>query len=153
MIFTTASWLLNSSASFLSSRLVSRAELLSMENIYSADIDGDGGVGLLFTSFGAKLNNVEVGVTQLGYAIRNNGGGPILISWSQGYASQNNPGGGWVGIAARSTNTGYELFWKNNISGQFAVWVLRSDGFLLSGRLLSLSEMLALETKYGVKIR
>ncbi|MFM7035335.1 MAG: hypothetical protein ACKOYJ_09195 [Planctomycetia bacterium] len=104
-----------------------------------------------FTAIGARLGTVEVGTTQLGYAVRVSGGTPIQVKCSRGYASANNPGGGWAAIGARTAGSGYELIWRNT-SGAYAAWSLNTAGGMVSSRLMSASELSQLETQHGVDL-
>ena len=131
--------------------MVGLSEVLQLETQYSVDINGDTTVGLTFNPIGVRLGTVEVGTTQLGYALRVSGGTPLQVTYAGAYVSASNAAGGWAPIAARTAGSGYELFWRNT-SGAYASWALNSTGGLTSYRMVGLSEVLQLETQYSVDI-
>jgi hypothetical protein len=92
------------------------------------------------------IRGLNLGVTSLGYAINDGIRAPIQITYSGQYASASNPGSGWSAIGVAASGNGYELYWKNSNSAQFARWTLGSNGALISGVALSLVELLAAET-------
>ena len=104
-----------------------------------------------FNPIGVRLGTVEVGTTQLGYALRVSGGTPLQVTYAGAYVSASNAAGGWAPIAARTAGSGYELFWRDT-SGAYASWALNSTGGLTSYRMVGLSEVLQLETQYSVDI-
>ena len=83
-----------------------------------------------------------LGTNQLGYAIKNGAASPFQVTFSGQFASSANPGAGWNAIAAAATGNGYELFWKNSVTGQYVRWILDATGNLSSGAILSTSELL-----------
>ncbi|MCS5706445.1 hypothetical protein NZK27_09580, partial [Synechococcus sp. FGCU-3] len=135
-----ALWKLSSSGSLLSGSLLSYTHFLQAETDHQVDLDRDGSTGLTFSPGLTPINDVNLGTTPLGYAISVGSGSPISITWNGGQvASHSNPGAGWLALAAARTNSGYDLYWKNSISGQFALWNLNASGVLTSSRLLSSS--------------
>ncbi|MCP9781698.1 hypothetical protein KBY83_00005, partial [Cyanobium sp. WKJ7-Wakatipu] len=113
-----AKWFLNSSAAQTSSAVISTAAFLQDETNLNVDLDGDGTTGLSFTPT-KTVGAVQFGSTQLGYAIKNGAASPFQVSFSGQFASSANPGAGWSALAAAATGNGYELFWKNSVTGQY----------------------------------
>jgi hypothetical protein len=147
-----ARWILDASGNLSSGALLSTAELLAAESRLNTDLNGDSSTGLTFSSAGQPIGNVTFGSNQLGYAIRNGAATPIQVSFSGQVASSSNPGAGWSAIAAAATTTGYELFWKNAVTGQFVRWILDTSGNLSSGALLSTSELLTTESRLNTDL-
>ncbi len=147
-----AKWFLNSSAAQISSAVISTATFLQDETNLGVDLDGDGTTGLTFSPSPSTLGTVTLGSTQLGYAIQNGVASPIQISFSGQFASTSTPGAGWSALAAAATGNGYELFWKNSVTGQYVIWLLDATGNLSSGALLSTSELLIAETRLNTDL-
>jgi subtilisin family serine protease len=145
------SWILNASGGLVSFRNITAADVLQLETQYGVDINSDTKIGLTFTAIGVRLDTVEIGTTQLGYALRVDGGAPIPVIWGSGQASASNPGAGWAAIAARTYGSGYELLWRNT-SGAYGSWILNASGGLVSFRNITAADVLQLETQYGVDI-
>ncbi|KAF0653732.1 hypothetical protein L107_05168 [Cyanobium sp. Copco_Reservoir_LC18] len=61
-----------------------------------------------FTPGARTINGVNLGSTQLGFAIRPGAGAPIQVSISGQFASASNPGAGWSPLAAAATAGGYD---------------------------------------------
>ena len=72
--------------------------------------------------------------------------------WGSSRASDSNPGGGWIGLGARQSGSGYELLWRGPQSGSFAAWTLDAAGNRLSNRAVTLGEIRTLETEVGADI-
>ena len=147
-----ARWVLDASGNYSSGALLSTSELLAAESRLNTDLNGDSSTGLTFSSAGEPIGNVTFGSNQLGYAIRDGATPPIQVSFSGQIASPSNPGGDWSAIAAAATTTGFELFWKNGVTGQYARWVLDASGNLSSGALLSTSELLTAESRLNTDL-
>ncbi|MCP9905426.1 hypothetical protein KBY85_14965, partial [Cyanobium sp. BA5m-10] len=77
-------------------------------------------------------------------AMRDDKGAIVKITFNGSYASDNNPGAGWVAIAAAPTENGnYHLYWENkaNPNSNFARWEVSSSGSYRDGKILSESEL------------
>jgi hypothetical protein len=81
----------------------------------------------------------------LAYAIQKSDGSKVDITYNNGQrASKENPGGGWVAIAAAPTENGnYNLYWENkaNQDRNLARWEVSSSGSYRNGKVLSESEL------------
>jgi len=130
-------WELNSSGAYSSGLLLSAAQLNNEEYSLNRDLNGDG-----FLAGATTLNGVNLGSTSLGYALRNGADAPLQITYPGGNASPSNPGSGWGAIAATSTASGYNLYWRNSGSGDVARWELNSSGAYTTGTLLSTSQLI-----------
>jgi serralysin len=144
-----ARWNLGVDGSLIDGGLLSTADLLAAETSLAYDINKDGSTGLTYSTGGATINGVNLGSTALGYALKAGAAAPLHITYSGQYASASNPGSGWSAIAVAAAGNGYELYWKNSNSAQFARWTLGSNGDLISGMVLSLADLLAGETSLG----
>ncbi|QNJ27488.1 peptidylprolyl isomerase [Synechococcus sp. SYN20] len=154
-----ALWNLDSSATLLTGSILSKAQFLAQETRLQSDLDQDGITGVTFTpSFtitdslvNPELNDaVSFGRTQLGYAIQNGDNAPLHIQFAGGFTSDSNPGAGWVGLAATTDadgSNGFDLYWENKASNQYALWNLDSSATLLTGSILSKAQFLAQETR------
>ncbi|MFM7267217.1 MAG: CARDB domain-containing protein [Cyanobium sp.] len=141
-----ARWHLNGSGSLVAGAVLSAAELVAAETRLSADLDGDGTNGLVFSS-SKTIGSVAFGASQLGYALTDGGNAAIHVTFGTQNASEGNPGQGWRAIAAAALNGGgYKLFWYNSSSKQGARWLLNSSGDLLTGAVLTPLEVFSTET-------
>jgi len=146
-----ASWVLNGSGSLVAGALLSAAELYAAETRLSADLDGDGKNGLVFSST-KTIGSVAFGSAQLGYAIKDGSNAAIPITFSGQNASASNPGGGWTAFAAAAAPGGYSLYWRNSLSGQFARWDLNASGALSSGSVLTTSQLISDELSLDIDL-
>ncbi|MEI6615757.1 MAG: hypothetical protein WCL59_04180, partial [Cyanobium sp. ELA507] len=136
-----ARWNLTPSGDLVSSAYVSLADLYSAETSLGADVDRDGITGLPFDKGPVSINGVNLGTTPFGYALQPSSGPPIPITFVGQYASASNPGQNWLAIASAPSASGYDLFWKNSTTFQYARWALNGLGSLTSSTLLSSSQL------------
>jgi deoxyadenosine/deoxycytidine kinase len=144
---TYAKWSLNSSAALTNGAVISSADFLQVETSLSADLDGDGKIGL---SFGAikTVGNVQFGTTQLGYALKDGSNTLLSITNAGAVAAAT---GGWSALAAAATGSGYDLYWKN-INGTYAKWSLNSSAALTNGAVISSADFLQVETSLSADL-
>ena len=124
-------------------------ELLTAETALNFDLNRDSITGFPYTPGSATINGLNLGTTASGYALRNGNTAPIQITFSGQFASAANPGVGWSAIAAAANGSGYDLYWRNTTSSQFARWTLNSSGALSGGGSLTNQELLTAETTLG----
>ena len=94
----------------------------------------------------ATINDLNLGTTPSGYALKSGTTAPIQITFSGQFASAANPGVGWRAIAAAANGSDYDLYWRNTTSSQFARWTLNSSGALSGGAALTNQEISTTET-------
>jgi hypothetical protein len=89
------------------------------------------GENLRFISKQVTIGNVSFGKTRIGYAIADAdlpySPAPVIMkSLSSIYASDTNPGDGWIGLGAikDSAPGSYTLYWKNLKSDSFGKWTI-----------------------------
>ena len=111
------SWVLDARCNYSSGALLSTPELLLAENRLNTDLNKDSitGVGILNT-FTSTINGLSLGNTSFGYALQSGTNSAIPISLFGQLVSASNPGSGWSAIAATSSSTGYDHYWKNAAS-------------------------------------
>ena len=90
-----------------------------------------------------QWGSVEFGTDETGYAIRS-AGNTWQVTYEGGQASDSYPGGGLVGIGARSQAGGFELVLSKG-KGGFVSWSLNSSGTQLSSADLSLDDVRSIE--------
>jgi hypothetical protein len=130
-------WNLNANGAYESAVTLSPNELVSVEAQFNLDLNRDG-----FLSGASSIDGVNLGSTSEGYALRQDDGAPIPVSWPEGKASASSPGQGWIATAAKPEDEGYTLYWSNTISGQVARWQLDPNGSYQSGSFLSPSQLI-----------
>jgi ELWxxDGT repeat protein len=111
-----------------------------LEASFEVDVDGDG-----FRTGPTTIQRVNLGSTNLGYALQSGSGAPIQITYPGGHASASNPGNGWIAVAGGASGSGYAFYWRNSGTGQTARWDLNSAATYQSGALLSPSQLIAEE--------
>ena len=79
-----------------------------------------------------SIDGVNLGRTNLGYALRGGDDAPIQVISPGGSATASNPGDGWTAFAAAATNSGYAVYWRDS-SHQLARWNLNANGLYESG--------------------
>jgi ELWxxDGT repeat protein len=118
-----------------------------LEARFQVDVDGDG-----FRTGPITIQGVNLGSTNLGYALRSGSGAPIPVTYPGGNASASNPGNGWSAVAAASNSSGYVLYWRNSGNGQTARWDLNATGAYQSGYLLSASQLIQEEGNLNIDL-
>jgi uncharacterized protein YkwD len=147
---TYAKWILNSSAALTSGFVISTADFLQAETNLAADLDGDGKTGFSFSPV-KTIGKIQFGSTQIGYALKDGTASPIQITYPtpsnpNQIASSSSPGANWVAVAAAAAGSGYSLYWKNNVTLQFARWTLNASGLLTSSATLTSAQLYAEES-------
>lgn len=107
-------WMVEFNGRFSRSENLSRSEFLHSEDLHGRDLDGDGTKGLEYRAVTGKIGMAEVGLTNLGYAVRKGIGAPVLISSgsSSGPLSLL-PRTGLIPLAATASGSGYNIYLKN----------------------------------------
>ena len=139
-------WNLNSTGALTTGTLLSSANLYAAESSLNADLDKDGITGLPFIAGTATIKGVNLGTTPLGYGIKVATSPAIPVTVSGQNASASNPGSGWNALAAAPSANGFQLYWKNVNTNQFARWNLGSSGTMTSASLLTQADIFSAET-------
>jgi subtilase family serine protease/alpha-tubulin suppressor-like RCC1 family protein len=140
-----ARWELDRYGAYTSGAFLSASQLIREEARLNLDLNGDG-----YTSGSTTLAGVNLGVTSQGYALRAGDAAPLEVVYPGGPASASNPGHGWSAVAATSNASalgsdpasGYQLFWRNALTGEAARWQLDASGAYSSGVYLSAYELI-----------
>jgi hypothetical protein len=140
-----ARWSLSSAGAFSSGAMLTPLEFFQKESSLDVDLNRDGITGLSYTAGSTTINGLNLGSTALGYALRSGSGTPVQVTFSGQVASALNPGGGWQAISAVSSGSGYELYWRNGNTFQYARWTLSSSGAFASSALMSPTQFVQLE--------
>jgi hypothetical protein len=121
-----------------------------LESSNGVDLDGDGAIGIPFTGGVVTLGEVVFGTTQFGYGF--NDSNPtsfhsvVLIrnalNPSSGYASDSNPGAGWIAAGVSSVREPFK-YWKNTGTQQYARWDVDFTGASSNAVLISYDEFMS----------
>lgn len=141
-----AKWDTDSKGAIVNGAYLTAAQMLDAETTLGYDLNGDGSTGFAYSASRATIDGVNLGTTQLGYAIKNGQNQLIQVTSSGQYASASFPGAGWTAMGASVDGRGYVMYWKNAVTGQYARWNLNGSGELTSGALLSTAQELEAET-------
>jgi phosphodiesterase/alkaline phosphatase D-like protein len=143
----TARWTLNASGVYESGDMLTPGQLFGEEARLKRDLNADG-----FLSGSSTINDLNLGVTALGYALQTAAGTTVSVSWSGGNASANNPGNGWIATAVAPSTTGSTLYWSNSASQQLARWSLDASGAYQTGSFLSSDQLYSEETSLNADL-
>ena len=102
-------------------------------------------------TFQVVVQDTRLSQNAFGYVIQSN---ETLkqITYTGGVVSESNPGAGWVGLAATPDadgSNGFDLYWENTASNQYALWNLDSSATLLTGSILSKDDFAQIEQIWG----
>ncbi|QNJ25849.1 hem peroxidase family protein [Synechococcus sp. SYN20] len=86
------------------------------------------------------------------YSIANGSLGGALVTSNGMPVNESNPGGGWEAHAAIQTADGFDLFWENSLTGEFAKWELDSNAALVDGQFLNAESFYQLESALGTDL-
>jgi hypothetical protein len=128
---------------------VSTEQLYADEASLNFNLDKDSITGRPYTPGSATIGGLILGTTPFGYALRQAGSEPVPVTFSGGNASPTNPGAGWTAIAATRRTPGFDLYWRNTPTSQFAQWTLNPSGLLSSYSLLTPAQLIAAESGIG----
>ena len=123
--------------------------VLEVEERLGTDINNDGTVGLSFTSSGSASYPMDFGSTQLGYALRDYDGQITQVTNNGQYVASFS---GWRALTAVTVRNGYDLYWRNDITGQYALWNLNSQGARTASRVLTEAERASVEAALGMDL-
>jgi 2',3'-cyclic-nucleotide 2'-phosphodiesterase (5'-nucleotidase family)/DNA-binding beta-propeller fold protein YncE len=100
--------------------------LQTLETSFQQDLNGDGRVGVLTRTIEAAGSTSLQAVNQF-FVLRNDDGdGPFLEY--QGDAVTGREFGNWRPIGAESTETGFQVAWRNGTADEFSVWNTDANG-------------------------
>ena len=142
-----AVWNLNAGGVFTGGSALSQQQLFAAETSLSADLDGDGSIGLSFAAT-RTIGTVAFGANQLGYALKDGSNRPLSITNAGAVAVA---AGGWSALAAVATGSGYDLYWINT-NGTYAKWNLNSSAALTNGAVISSADFLQTETSLAADL-
>ena len=145
-------WILDANGAINSGAFLTSSQELEEETLIGYDINGDGTTGLTYTAGAATIGSVNLGTTQLGYAIKNGGSPSVQVTYKGDYISPTYPGAGWIGLAATVDGAGYNIYVKNTASGQYVKWILDANGVIVGGAFLTALQELQEETTAGYDI-
>jgi hypothetical protein len=149
-------WTLDGTGARTSGRVLALSEIHAIESQVNLDITGDGRIGVPAVAFTSQrtVGAVEFGTIASGYALRVGGanGQVIPVTFNGANASASNPGAGWAAVAARQSGSGYEVIWRHSQAGAYVTWTLDGGGVRTSGRVLTLSEVYAIESQTNLDI-
>ena len=135
-------WLLNSKGQFVDSAFV--GNVVDLEAVYGADINGDGTVGHTTTTVESAGSVTLQNSTQTGYIV--DGSKSLTLN---GQNIGPNTLQGWTAVQAEAFGGGYKVLLKN-IDGTYAEWELNSAGESIAGALID--NVVDVETFYDADI-
>jgi len=131
-------WSTDSNGNYLSNLIGqvsgTNTSLESLETTFHQDLNGDGIVGLPTppTTIIESAGSTELALVGSNYFLEaiSTGNGPVLkLSGAAVVAGQY---GTWAPIGAEQTASGYDVAWKDPVSGQYSVWSTDGNGNYLS---------------------
>ena len=109
----------------------SNLTLEGLETTFNQDLNGDGTIGVPATVIQTDTNLYgSITLLESGneyYLHNSSGAGPVLQSGGTP-VTDGGEGAGWEPFGAVETATGYDVAWKNTVSGLYMVWQTDSSG-------------------------
>jgi hypothetical protein len=150
--FNQANGRLIRSATFLNSTQF--ASILTWESRFGLDLDGNGDPGFRFGgvqpgSSPVRVGAVELGLTQVGYALRI--GTAIIPVVNNGTLVTASSLAGWTPAAAAAVGTGYQIFLRY-LDGRYTQWNVNSAGVVIGRSLLTAGQRRLAEARLAYDI-
>ena len=131
-----AKWDLDLTGQLISGELLTGSSLAVEEQQLGIDLNQDTLTGFSFNSLSVS-NTATLGETQFGYGIQLDPDNIVAITYGNGLdASPLSPGGGWNAVAAATSGSNFDVYWKNGET--YGKWTINAEGALIprSGSLL-----------------
>ncbi|MEM7633293.1 MAG: CAP domain-containing protein [Pseudomonadota bacterium] len=141
-----ALWQTDAAGNYVSSTSPSQASLTNIEALFGADLDGDGGLGVVEDNGAFMLSVNASGAYQIGDGVS----APVVIKNGEadiGPASLV----GWSALQAEATATGFAVLWHHT-DGRYIVWELDAAGDYQESRLLSDAELNEMEAVFSTDL-
>jgi hypothetical protein len=140
-----ARWNLNSSGVYESGYYLSGSLLRSEEANLSLDLNGDG-----YSAGPSTINDLNLGRTSLGYALKPGTAAAIQVRDSSGSAvSPASLGGDWSAVAAVAAGSGYAIYLRHRSTQQLERWDLDASGVSTASTSLSSAQLSTDEAIYN----
>jgi len=139
-------WILNASGALATWSILAPADVYAAESGINYDLNGDGVSGLAYTPGANTIGAVNLGSTALGYAVKSGANAPVSITYAGQNITASNAGANWVAVAAATSGTGYQVYWRNSVTLQYSRWILNASGALATSSILSPADLYASES-------
>jgi hypothetical protein len=139
-------WILNASGDLVTASTLAPADVYAAESSINYDLNGDGVSGLAYTPGANTIGAVNLGSTALGYAVKSGANAPVSITSAGKNITASNAGANWVAVAAATSGTGYQVYWRNSVTLQYSRWILNASGALATSSILSPADLYASES-------
>jgi 2',3'-cyclic-nucleotide 2'-phosphodiesterase (5'-nucleotidase family) len=139
-------WILNASGDLATWSILAPADVYAAESGINYDLNGDGVSGLAYTPGAITIGAVNLGSTALGYAVKSGANAPVSITYAGQNITASNAGANWVAVAAATSGTGYQVYWRNSVTLQYSRWILNASGALATSSILSPADLYASES-------
>ncbi|QNJ25125.1 peptidase family S8 protein [Synechococcus sp. SYN20] len=128
---TIAKWDLDLTGQLISGELLTGSSLAVEEQQLGIDLNQDTLTGFSFNSLSVS-STADLGETQFGYGIQLAPDNIIPITYGNGIdASPLSPGAGWNAVAAATSGSNFDVYWKNGET--YAKWTINAEGALIPG--------------------
>jgi hypothetical protein len=126
-----AKWDLDSTGQLISGELLTGSSLAVEEQQLGINLNQDALTGFSFNSLSVS-STADLGETQFGYGIQLATGNIVPITYGNGIdASPLSPGSGWNAVAAATSRSNFDVYWKN--AETYAKWTIDAEGALIPG--------------------
>ncbi|MEM8811160.1 MAG: M10 family metallopeptidase C-terminal domain-containing protein [Pseudomonadota bacterium] len=123
-----AHWILGAGGDYQSSALVTDTEILDQEEVFQADLDGDGRIGHFTETIESDGQDTLLHHSRDGYRVLESGGDEVQVTY-QGNALNAGAFGGWSATQVEERDTGgYDLLLHHAESDLYAWWGLDASG-------------------------
>ncbi|MEP3726191.1 MAG: VCBS domain-containing protein, partial [Anderseniella sp.] len=122
------------------------ADVTELETLLAADLDGDGGVGVIEDS-GAFQLAINTGGA---YQVSNGDGSPVVLEYNNADVGPNTLAG-WSAVQAEATDSGFVVLW-NHDDDSYGVWETDLTGAYENSYAVPESQLTGLETLFAADL-
>ncbi|MEP6335911.1 MAG: VCBS domain-containing protein [Anderseniella sp.] len=122
------------------------ADVTELETLFAADLDGDGGVGVIEDS-GAFQLAINTGGA---YQVSNGDGSPVVLEYNNADVGPNTLAG-WSAVQAEATDSGFVVLW-NHDDDSYGVWETDLTGAYENSYAVPESQLTGLETLFAADL-
>ncbi|MEM7633294.1 MAG: M10 family metallopeptidase C-terminal domain-containing protein [Pseudomonadota bacterium] len=139
-------WQTDTNGVYQSSYSLDQSELGSIETLFAADLDGDGGSGVIEDNGTHQLTVNGDGAYQIG----DGAGPPVVLEYNGGDVGPATLAG-WSAVQAEASDTGFAVLW-NHDDGRYVVWQTDAAGVYQSSYAVQNTELSGLETLFAADL-
>ena len=141
-----AVWQTDAAGSYVSSYSLQESELVELENLFSEDLNGDDGIGVIEDNGACQLSFDATGAYQFNDGVA----APTVLKYD-GVNVESTTFAGWSAVQAEATTTGFSVLWHHD-SGNYIVWETDAAGNYQTSRNLPEAELSEVEIVFAADL-